>query len=407
MEGIANKGEAERCRDLAKEFFKKGQLEKAVKFFDKSLRLYPLPGVDALKAKAENCLKGGGAGSQKGSNTSASSGRPSPTSSQGRSTPDQTPAAGGRSYTQEQEEGAKKILQLAKKGHYETLGLSRGAREDEIKKQYRKLALKFHPDKNSAPSAEGAFKAISSAFDCLSDPRKKEQYDMYGTEEGASGGGGMGGHGGFNRHEVSPEELFEMFFHGGMPGMRGGRGGVHTFHFGGSRPREREPHQQQQRGGGGFMQLLQLLPILLIFMMSFGGFGGGGETYGGRGNMPYSLARDGKFAVPKETSLLGEDIHIPYYVTPQFSVRYGRSLSDLKKIEKQVYVEYKDLLSQKCYAERERKRKRIEQLKRQRFTKDEKELENAKQMSTPSCSEYDSIYSSARSSQRSASSPRW
>jgi hypothetical protein len=53
------------------------------------------------------------------------------------------------------------------------LGVSKDADADAIKKAYRKLALKFHPDKNSAPSAEGAFKAISAAFDCLSDPQKR------------------------------------------------------------------------------------------------------------------------------------------------------------------------------------------------------------------------------------------
>jgi hypothetical protein len=81
--------------------------------------------------------------------------------------------ANSRSYTPEQESGAKKIISLSKKSHYDTLGIAKTANDNEIKKAYRKLALKFHPDKNSAPSAEGAFKAISAAFECLSDPRKK------------------------------------------------------------------------------------------------------------------------------------------------------------------------------------------------------------------------------------------
>jgi DnaJ-class molecular chaperone len=62
------------------------------------------------------------------------------------------------------------------------LSVTRTASSVEIKKSYRKLALKFHPDKNSAPSAEAAFKAISAAFDCLSDQSKREMYDQYGHE---------------------------------------------------------------------------------------------------------------------------------------------------------------------------------------------------------------------------------
>ena len=63
------------------------------------------------------------------------------------------------------------------------MGLTKGANEDQIKKAYRKLALKFHPDKNKAPNATEAFKKISTAFACLSNPEKKKIYDEHGTEE--------------------------------------------------------------------------------------------------------------------------------------------------------------------------------------------------------------------------------
>lgn len=256
---------------------------------------------------------------------------------------------------------------MAKKGHYDVLGVSKSASDDEIKKAYRKLALKYHPDKNSAPSAEGAFKAISGAFDCLSDSKKREMYDQYGHDDsvagGGSGGGGFG-HGGFNMNgqEVSPEELFEMFFRGGFggPGMRtrtfhfgGGRGGMR----GGGRRAQEEPEDRGRGGGGGgFMQLLQLLPILLLFLMSFGG---SSTSYDQSSRVAYSLAREGKFVNAKYTTLLGNDISIPYYVTDTFAAKYGRSSSDLKKVEQQVYFEYQDVLFNKCSHEKERKRARI------------------------------------------------
>jgi curved DNA-binding protein CbpA len=276
-----------------------------------------------------------------------------------------SPSTSARGFTPEQESGSKKILELAKKGHYDVLGVEKSATEDQIKKAYRKLALKYHPDKNSAPSAEGAFKAISSAFDCLSDPKKREMYDQYGTDDSTAGGTGGNpfGQRGFhmNGQEVSPEELFEMFFTGGrgMGGMRGAR----TFHFGGGR-RGPQPEEQQRERGGGMMQLFQLLPILLLFLMSFGGFSSSPSPYANdyRNTMPYSFAREGKYQIGKETTLLGEKVHIPYYVSDQFAAKYGRTLSELKKVEQQVYYEYQDILFNKCSSEKESKRKTIDRV---------------------------------------------
>merc|ERR1712012_923857 len=77
------------------------------------------------------------------------------------------------------------------KDYFTILGVSRGASDDEIKKAYRKLALKYHPDKNQSPGAEERFKEIGEAYDVLSDVKKKQIYDQYG-EEGLKGGmGGM------------------------------------------------------------------------------------------------------------------------------------------------------------------------------------------------------------------------
>jgi len=63
------------------------------------------------------------------------------------------------------------------------LGVSKDCSEEDLKKAYKKLALKFHPDKNRAPQATDAFKKISTAFACLSNPDKKRIYDQHGTEE--------------------------------------------------------------------------------------------------------------------------------------------------------------------------------------------------------------------------------
>lgn len=72
------------------------------------------------------------------------------------------------------------------KDYYNILDIPRNASEDEIRKAYRKMALKFHPDKNKSPEAEDKFKDIAEAYEVLSDPQKREIFDKYG-EEGLKG----------------------------------------------------------------------------------------------------------------------------------------------------------------------------------------------------------------------------
>jgi molecular chaperone DnaJ len=110
---------------------------------------------------------------------------------------------------------------MAKKDYYEILGLQKGASDDEIKKGFRKLAIKYHPDKNQGDKeAEEKFKEINEAYQVLSDPQKKAQYDQYGTSD-FNGGGGFDA-GGFDFSDVGGfGDIFESFFGGG--GFSSGR----------------------------------------------------------------------------------------------------------------------------------------------------------------------------------------
>ncbi|KER24668.1 DnaJ domain protein [Opisthorchis viverrini] len=100
------------------------------------------------------------------------------------------------------------------KDYYQILGITKDATDDAIKKAYKKMALKYHPDKNKSPNAEEKFKEIAEAYDVLSDPKKREIYDKYG-EEGLKTGvsGGEGGGPGFTyTFHGDPREMFRVFF---------------------------------------------------------------------------------------------------------------------------------------------------------------------------------------------------
>lgn len=125
---------------------------------------------------------------------------------------------------------------MAKRDYYEVLGVDKNASEEDIKKAYRKLAIKYHPDRNpDSKEAEDKFKEAAEAYDVLHDPQKRQQYDQFGFDApGAGGFGGFGGAGGF-----SMDDIFSMF--GDVFGGRGGFGGFSGFGGGGG-------HHAQYRG---------------------------------------------------------------------------------------------------------------------------------------------------------------
>ena len=117
---------------------------------------------------------------------------------------------------------------MAKRDYYEVLGVARDADEDALKKAYRKLAMKWHPDRNRGDKeAEAKFKELNEAYDILKDSEKRAAYDRFGHAAFAQGGPGAGGfHGGESPFGGAFEDIFEEMFGRFGGGGRGGRGGA-------------------------------------------------------------------------------------------------------------------------------------------------------------------------------------
>ena len=160
------------------------------------------------------------------------------------------------------------------KCYYEILGIRKDANEDEIKRAYKKMAIKFHPDKNQSVHAADAFKKvikfffnynqISHSFTTLKDPEKKEFYDKYGPEEEVREKYHQQQQR-YHQEEMDPFDLFEMFFSGGNQGFyqQGGR----VFR----RRREDEAdnaQQRQPRQNPKYMVYMQMLPLLVLILFS-------------------------------------------------------------------------------------------------------------------------------------------
>ncbi|KPP61832.1 dnaJsubfamily C member 18-like, partial [Scleropages formosus] len=267
--------------------------------------------------------------------------------------------ADGKVYTEEQLQGVLRIKRC--KDFYEILGVSKNADEEDLKKAYRKLALRFHPDKNFAPGATEAFKAIGNAYAVLSNPEKRQQYDLYGEESMAESSSHPGTRARHRRSyyqdfqsDISPEELFNIFFGGRFPTSN-----IHVYtnsgatyaHYYQPRPRHMNQRREEEEGvqndnhtQNSYTALLPLLPVLGLILISV-------VTQLMHTNPPYSLFYKPTMGlvVSRETQNLG----VPYYVSKGFQKEYDGAL--LWELEKSIEKEYIELLQSSCWKEKQQK----------------------------------------------------
>ncbi|KAA8583749.1 hypothetical protein FQN60_014957 [Etheostoma spectabile] len=320
----SNKDEAERCIKIALIAINNKQPDKARKFLEKAHRLFP---TDQVKNLLESLAHNGKPPDENGS-----------------------PVNGDRPTMRHRSHGEEPDGIKSCKDYYQILGVEKTASEEDLKKAYRKLALKFHPDKNHAPGATEAFKAIGNAYAVLSNTEKRRQYDQYGEERSNT-----------NRHrhhrdfeaDISPEDLFNMFFGGGFPSSnvhvyRNGR--MHFAHH------NRQERREQQRDGG-LALFVQLMPILILIIVS-------ALSQMMVTQPPYSLSyRPSAGHIHKRHT---SNLKVLFYVGERFNEEYAGN--NLKNVERKEGLLY-----------------------RARYFGDSELYQRAQRMGTPSCSRLSEI----------------
>ncbi|CAL0330508.1 unnamed protein product [Lupinus luteus] len=340
-----NKDDALKCFKIGKQALESGDRNRALKFLTKARRLDPtLPLDDLLSTLEDDVSPFQTASPTPNTRSGASSPKHSdqPSVRRRASTTTESSSSPSITYTEEQVVVVRDIRR--KKNYYEILGLEKSCSVEDVRKAYRKLSLKVHPDKNKAPGAEEAFKAVSKAFQCLSDEESRKKYGLSGEDESVfergvtrtRGHHHHHQHHGFYAGDVDAEEIFRNFFFGGMAPATTNFGGFSFGHGVGAR-------QGGEHGSGGFnvRALIQLLPVLLVLLLNF--LPSSEPIYSLSRSYPY----EHRFTTPQGVN---------YYVkSSKFDEDYPLHGPKRRSIEDSIEREYFSILRQNCRLEMQRR----------------------------------------------------
>ncbi|KAF7806375.1 chaperone protein dnaJ 49-like [Senna tora] len=335
MEG--NKDDALKCLKIGKNALEAGDRARALKFVTKARRLDPTLPVDDLLSAIEKDTddQPAAAPTATGSSPSKPSEKPS---IRHRGSPT-TSSSSSVTYTEEQVTIVREIRR--KKNYYEILGLEKSnCTVEDVRKAYRKLSLKVHPDKNAAPGSEEAFKAVSKAFQCLSNEESRRKYDLVGEDDDEPATRQRARayhhhHHGYYDADIDAEEIFRNFFFGGMAPATTPFGG---FSFG---PGMRHRPAEHGSSGVNLRALIQLLPILLVVLLNF--LPSSDPIYMLSRSYPYTH----RFTTPKGVN---------YYVkSSTFAQDYPLNSPERTNLEEGVEKEYSSILAQNCRLELQRR----------------------------------------------------
>ncbi|CAJ1434438.1 unnamed protein product [Effrenium voratum] len=357
----ANKEEIEKCKQIAQAALANGDAEKASRFLQKAKRMCPTDtSIDDLLAKAAS---GGGASPPASGKSAGASAAASPSASatasegprhRGQAAGNVRTTKDGKQYTPEQMQLVQRILRT--KDYYDILEVPKNAGEDVAKKAYRKLALKLHPDKNHAPGADEAFKKLSKAFQCLTDPQKKQVYDTYGDEERVPM---QQRH--YQQDFMTPEDLFAAFFGGG--------------------PAFQQTRTQHHHGDDGQMQRVQIfqaLPVLLLVLLTLA------SNFAKDGGSKFSFQANNSYRNERSTATL----NVAYFVTDDFDEHYSDGTRALAEFDHQVEIYHVRSLNSDCDYQEKNQYKKVLAAKRRGNSE---ELAAARNLPRPACKELERV----------------
>uniref|UniRef100_UPI00398F8D15 dnaJ homolog subfamily C member 18 n=1 Tax=Pristiophorus japonicus TaxID=55135 RepID=UPI00398F8D15 len=367
--------EAERCIEAAQNCLKCGEREKALQYLHRAQQWHPTQRARALIDSIIRNRSSAGWSNDKDADDAASRSSRLKRCVNGNTSAGIGEAAKG--YTPDQLEGVRRIKKC--RNYYEILGVGRSADEEDLKRSYRKLALKFHPDKNCAPGATDAFKAIGNAYAILSNPEKRKQYDRRGEEPPTVRSPYANSSNYYREFEadITPEDLFNMFFGGRFP-----TGNIHAYTNGRTtythiyRRRRRmndrvEEEEQDERIQGTYSAFVQLLPVFILVFVSL-------LAQLMVTNPPYSLYYKPSLGhvLPRET----EHFKVTYFVDKGFEKEYQGI--PLQNVENNVENDYIDHLQNSCWKEKQQK---TDLLNLARLYRDERLKQKAESLKTENC----------------------
>ncbi|KAJ4954725.1 hypothetical protein NE237_011508 [Protea cynaroides] len=327
-----NKDEAARCIGIAEAAIAAGDKQRALKFIRIAQRLNHNVQVDDLLAACEKL----------DSMSSTFSNEQNPLG-QNKKEPTRSKSSelsnGGGNYT---EEHVKLISEVKKnKDYYAILGVERTCSVEEIRKAYRKISLKVHPDKNKAPGSEEAFKKVCKAFKCLSDEDSRRQYDQtglveefeYNQQHNVRRRRRRTAHDYFD-DDFDPEEIFRSFF--GQTEM------FRAAHIHRTRGMASQQRENVQGGGPNIFLLLQILPFIVIFLLAYLPFS----------EPNYSLQKTYSYYVPRVTEKHGVEFYVK---SSDFDQQFPLGSPSRANLEDLVLRDYKNTLTRFCQVELQRR----------------------------------------------------
>ena len=229
-----------------------------------------------------------------------------------------------------QDEACEKIIK--NNNYYEILGVTKETSNDDIKKAYKKLALKFHPDKNKSTKAEEAFKKIATAYQTLTDPKKRELFDKYGSEEEYREKIYQERQEQFAYEDFDAYDIFDMFF-----------GNIDPEILRRQRRRFRRAQAQQQVQINPrlmkFMPFFNILPLLLMSLTYI-------LPYLFKTKELYVFERTKEYPYEKKT----QRYKIYYYVGQAFhdKYRFNKDSIEMRKLETEIENKYLTYLKIEC-----------------------------------------------------------